>query len=300
VKSSDEFWTDVGAEARLARMVPLRVAIQSNAFQEAARRSGLVIPLGRGPQGIETLDILKSPHLLIAGAVLSGKTEFVYCVVASLALVSDAEEVRLLLIDPTRVELTSFNGLPHLAAPVVVDVDEAIDVLRGVEGEIRARRNRLASVGVDNIESYNSRNSIEKMPYLVIVIYEVSDLMIGFPGIVEPLICGLAKSSPAVGIHLVVATQRPAVDVVTPALKASFPARLCFAVVSSTDSMVVLDRTGAERLEDGDVLYMLSSDTEPRRLRGCTVSYTEIDRIVSFFVEGGKARDGFVGRLWDE
>lgn len=291
MESSGEFWTDTGAEVRRARMVPLRVAVRSGVFQEAARRSSLVIPLGSGPEGMEILDLSQAPHLLIAGAVMSGKTQFVNCAVASLALSSHPEEVLLLLIDPTRVELASFNGLPHLATPVVVDVDEAVDALRWIEAEIEVRRNRLASVAANNIESYNSRSNTKRIPYLVIVIYEVSDLMVGFPKMIEPLICGLAGSSPGVGIHMVVATQRPAIDVLTPALKVSFPARLCFAVVSAIDSLLVLDRTGAERLQDGDAFYLEQGDTEPRRLRGCTVSNTEIDSVVSFLVAGGRVRD---------
>jgi S-DNA-T family DNA segregation ATPase FtsK/SpoIIIE len=268
-----------------ANRIPLREAIEDPNFATAREESKLVIPLGTGDDGsMEVLNLCSEPHLLVAGSVNSGKTEFLNCIIASLALCSRPDEVNLILDDVTRVELSSFNGLPHLVRPVVVYVEEALEALHWLDREVAARYQRMAAVKATNILAYNQGNRPGKlMPYLVVVIYELSDLMIGFPEAVEPLICKLARSSPDAGIHLVIATQRPAPEVITGTLKASFTARVCFSVISSTDSMVVLDTEGAEKLnERGEMLYLVTGESRPRRLQGFHIADAEIDNLVAY------------------
>ncbi len=259
-------------------------AIKSTVFSTARRQSKLVVPLGIGINGnLEVLDLDKMPHLLIAGSLTSGKREFVNSVIVSLVLCTRPDEVKLLLDDVTRVELVSYNRLPQLLRPVVTQMEETVDVLRWLDSEITARYQKMVKANVSNIEAYNQDHRKEgMMAYIVVVIYELSDLMISKHDIAEPLVCGLARSAPNAGIHLVVATQRPAPDVLTSALKANFPARICFNVVSAEDSRVVLDMGGAEKLpENGDMLFLAGGTTIPRYIKGCSISDEEIDSLVS-------------------
>lgn len=268
---------------RSSRPVSVFEAIKSTVFSTARRQSKLAVPLGIGIDGnLEVLDLGKTPHLMIAGSVTSGKREFVNSVIASLALCNRPDEVQLLLDDVTRVELPSYNGLPHLVRPVVIYLEETVAALNWLDSEIIARYQKMVKANVSNIEAYNQHHR-EKgmMAYLVVVIYELADLMIGEPALAEPLICKLARLSPAVGIHLVVATQRPAPDVLTGALKAHFPTRICFNVVSDEDSRVVLDVGGAEKLpENGDMLFLAAGMTRLQYIKGCYISDAEIDSIV--------------------
>jgi S-DNA-T family DNA segregation ATPase FtsK/SpoIIIE len=189
------------------------------------------------------------------------------------------------MIDPKRVELTTFNSIPHLAAPVIVDAVKALDALHWLSEEMNKRYQKLATVGVRNIEGYNkNRQGDEKMPYLILIIDELADLMMTGGDEVEQILCRLAQLSRAVGIHLVVATQRPSVDVVTGLVKANFPTRISFAVSSQVDSRTILDGGGAEKLLGrGDMLYMPTEAGKPRRLQGCYVSDAEIERLVYFW-----------------
>ena len=188
------------------------------------------------------------------------------------------------MIDPKRVELTPYNSMPHLAAPVIVDVDKAIGALKWLAGEMDRRYKQMASVTARNIEAYNKKPGVEKMPFLILVIDELADLMMAGFDDVEHLLCRLAQMARAVGIHLVVATQRPSVDVITGLIKANFPTRISFAVTSQVDSRTILDSVGAEKLLGrGDMLYMPTDAAKPKRLQGCFVSDLETERLVYFW-----------------
>jgi S-DNA-T family DNA segregation ATPase FtsK/SpoIIIE len=194
-------------------------------------------------------------------------------------------DLRLIMIDPKRVELTPFNSIPHLAVPVIVDTNKALDILRWLNTEMDRRYQHLAKATSRNIESYNkNRQGREKLPYLVLVIDELADLMMAGFDEVEHILCRLAQLSRAVGIHLIVATQRPSVDVVTGLIKANFPTRISFAVTSQVDSRTILDGAGAEKLLGrGDMLYMPTEAAKPKRLQGCFVSDAETERLVYFW-----------------
>jgi DNA segregation ATPase FtsK/SpoIIIE, S-DNA-T family len=258
-------------------------ALQSDAFQKSRQQSKLVIPLGMGINGsMAILDLVKASPLLIAGSLTSGKREFVHGLIASLAVCNRPDEVQLLLDDVTRVELISYNCLPHLLGPVNIQLDETVKLLHWLENEITARYQKLARANVSNIESYNRHHREEGiMAYLVVVIYELSDLMYSRRDLAEPLICRLASSGPNTGVRLVIVTQRPEPEVITEALKAVFRTRICFNVVSEIDSKVVLDTGGAEKLsEDGDMLFLAAGETIPQRIKAFHITDSEIDGII--------------------
>jgi S-DNA-T family DNA segregation ATPase FtsK/SpoIIIE len=220
------------------------------------------------------------PHLLIAGTTNSGKSVCVNSILSSLLLNNSPAEMRLLLVDPKRVELTGYNRIPHLLAPVVVDADKVVGALQWVIREMDARYHRFAKVGVRNILEYNKRNE-DTIPYLVVVIDELADLMMLAPDDTERCITRLAQLARATGIHLIIATQRPSVDVVTGLIKANMPARIAFMVASGVDSRVILDQPGAEKLLGrGDMLYQAPDSPAPVRLQGTYVSDSEIQRLV--------------------
>ena len=265
-------------------IVPLRSVIESPTFQKARAKSKLVVALGQAAGGEPVVcDLAKLPHLLIAGATGSGKTVCLNCMITSFLTKTTPSEVRLVLIDPKRVEMVTFSGVPHLLTPVVVDIDKAIEALRRITVEMDHRYRRFAAAESRNIDTYNKK-AAEPLPYIVVFIDELADLMMSAADVVEPLICRLAQLSRATGIHLVVATQRPSVDVVTGLIKANFPARISFAVVSVVDSRTILDAPGAEKLlGQGDMLYLPPDAHKPRRLRGCFVSDEEMDKVTSFW-----------------
>jgi len=267
-------------------MVSLRGVIESSAFQKITAKSKLALALGKGAGGEAVAgDLAKMPHLLIAGATGSGKTVCLNSSICCLLMSAPPSEVQLIMIDPKRVELTSFNSIPHLAAPVIVDTQKAISTLRWLSQEMDKRYQKLATVGARNIEGYNKgRQGEEKLPYLVLVIDELADLMMAGFDEVEHVLCRLAQLARAVGIHLIVATQRPSVDVVTGLIKANFPTRISFAVTSQVDSRTILDMGGAEKLLGrGDMLYMPTEAAKPKRLQGCYVSDAEVERLVYFW-----------------
>jgi DNA segregation ATPase FtsK/SpoIIIE, S-DNA-T family len=266
--------------------VALRGAIESAAFQKIRARSKLAIALGKGAGGEAiAADLTKMPHLLIAGATGSGKTVCLNSVICCLLLHNSPDDVRFIMIDPKRVELVTFNGVPQLLAPVVVDTDKAIKALRWLNQEMDSRYRQFAKAGARNIEGYNKdRAPGEVLPYLVLLIDELADLMMTASDEVEHTLCRLAQLSRATGIHLVVATQRPSVDVVTGLIKANFPTRISFAVTSQVDSRTILDMVGAEKLLGrGDMLYMPTEAGKPKRLQGSFVSDAEIERLVYFW-----------------
>ena len=270
----------------ISSSVSLRGVIESSAFQKTAAKSKLAIALGKGAGGEAiAADLDKMPHLLIAGATGSGKTVCLNSVICCLLVHNAPCDIRLIMIDPKRVELTQFNSIPHLAVPVIVHTDKALSALRWLNQEMDKRYQVLAAASARNIDDYNrNRQGTEKLPYLVLVIDELADLMMAGFDEVEHILCRLAQLARATGIHLVVATQRPSVDVVTGLIKANFPTRISFAVTSQVDSRTILDIGGAEKLLGrGDMLYMPTEAAKPKRLQGCYVSDTEIERLVYFW-----------------
>ncbi|MBM2825074.1 MAG: cell division protein FtsK [Dehalococcoidales bacterium] len=267
-------------------VVSMRGVIETSVYQKMQARSRLVIALGKGAGGEAVAgDLTKMPHLLIAGATGSGKTVCLDTVISSLLIYNTPYDVKFVMIDPKRVELTSFNSIPHLASPVIVDTDKALSALRWLNLEMDNRYQKLAAVSLRNIDGYNkNRQGKDKMPYLVLIVDELADLMMAGGDEVERILCRLAQLARAVGIHLVVATQRPSVDVVTGLIKANFPTRISFAVTSQVDSRTILDTGGAEKLLGrGDMLYMPTEAAKPKRLQGCFVSDAEIERLVYFW-----------------
>ena len=269
-----------------ASVVSLRGVIESSAFQKLEARSKLALALGKGAGGEAiAADLSRMPHILIAGATGSGKTVCLNTIVCCLMMYNTPFGVRFILVDPKRVELTPYNSIPHLATPVIVDTNKALSALRWLNQEMDQRYQKLAASGARNIEGYNkNRHGNEKLPYMVLVIDELADLMMAGFDEVEHILCRLAQLARATGIHLVVATQRPSVDVVTGLIKANFPTRISFAVTSQVDSRTILDGAGAEKLLGrGDMLYMPTEAAKPKRLQGCFVSDAEVERLVYFW-----------------
>ena len=270
-----------------ASLVSLRDSMESEAFADV--KGKLRLGLGQDVSGQAVIADLRSmPHLLVAGATGSGKSVCVNSIIAALLLQNSPDTLRLILVDPKRVELTQYNGIPHLLAPVIVDVDRVVATLRWITREMDSRYRRFASIGARNIEDYNQRvvkiKDLSPIPYIAVLIDELADMMMQAPEETERVICRLAQMSRATGIHLIIATQRPSVDVVTGLIKANFPARIAFAVASSVDSRVILDMPGAERLlGQGDMLFMPPDIAQPLRLQGAFVSDRELDRLITFW-----------------
>ena len=266
--------------------VALRSVVETTAFQKIKAKSKLALTLGKGAGGEPVVaDLTKMPHLLIAGATGSGKTVCLNSTICCLLLHNSPDDLQFIMIDPKRVELVTFNSIPHLVAPVVVDTDKATKALRWLSQEMDNRYQQFARAGVRNIEGYNKdRSPGDEMPYLVLIIDELADLMMAAFDEVEHALCRLAQLARATGIHLVVATQRPSVDVVTGLIKANFPTRISFAVTSQVDSRTILDAVGAEKLLGrGDMLYMPTEASKPKRLQGSFVSDAETEKLVYFW-----------------
>ena len=270
----------------ISSAVSLRGVIETPVYQKMAAKTKMTIALGKGAGGeAGVADLAKMPHLLIAGATGSGKTVCLNAIIACLLMQNTPDDLRFIMIDPKRVELTPYNSIPQLAIPVIVTAEKAIDALRWLNQEMDNRYQELAKAGVRNIEGYNkTRTGKDKMPYIVLVIDELADLMMAGFDEVEHILCRLAQLARAIGIHLIVATQRPSVDVVTGLIKANFPTRLSFAVTSQVDSRTILDSVGAEKLlGKGDMLYAPTDAAKPKRLQGCYVADAEIERLVFFW-----------------
>lgn len=267
-------------------MVALRDVMESEAFKRL--RSPLRFALGQNVAGnAVAADLAAMPHLLVAGATGSGKSVCVNALICCLLANNTPDDMRLLMVDPKRVELTGYNGIPHLLAPVVVDLERVVGALQWVTREMDLRYRKLAEAGCRNIQDYNNKQiarNEKKLPHLVVIIDELADLMMLAPDETERTITRLAQLARATGIHLVIATQRPSVDVVTGLIKANFPARVAFAVASGVDSRVILDQPGAERLLGrGDMLFQAPDAPAPVRLQGVYVSDNEILRLVSYW-----------------
>jgi S-DNA-T family DNA segregation ATPase FtsK/SpoIIIE len=267
-------------------LVALRDLLESEIFQR--NQNPLRFALGKDVTGHPVNTTLEAmPHLLIAGTTGSGKSVCVNAILTCFLMHNTPDDLGLILIDPKRVELTSYNGIPHLLSPVVVEIKQVISVLQRITLEMDRRYHLFAQVGSRNITDYNARMKLQgmkKLPFLVIVIDELADLMMIAPGETEQIITRLAQLARATGIHMILATQRPSVDVVTGLIKANFPARIAFAVASNTDSRVILDQPGAERLLGrGDMLFQAPDAPAAARLQGVFVSDHEIQNLVEFW-----------------
>jgi S-DNA-T family DNA segregation ATPase FtsK/SpoIIIE len=262
--------------------------MESDTFKNRRKKSPLTIALGRDVSGASNVaDLGVMPHLLIAGATGSGKSVCINAIIACLLFDNSPDDLRLIMIDPKRVELVNFNDIPHLLGPVVVNMDEVVPCLRWLTREMDNRFTLFAREKVRNIDMFNekmNKTNGDTMPYIIPLIDELADLMLSSPEETEKLLTRLAQMARATGIHLVIATQRPSVDVVTGLIKANFPSRISFAVTSSVDSRVILDTSGAETLLGrGDMLYMASDSSKLMRLQGCFVSDDELARLGVFW-----------------
>jgi S-DNA-T family DNA segregation ATPase FtsK/SpoIIIE len=262
-------------------MVHLREILESEAFQK--RRSSLMLALGKDVSGNPwVVDLERMPHLLVAGATGSGKSVALNSIILSLLYQNNPSDLKFVLVDPKRVEFPAYQHIPHLLTPVITEVPATINALKWLLKEMDRRFNQLASSGERNIQSYNQHSS-EKLPYIIIIIDELADLMVAAASEVEGAVIRLAQMARAVGLHLILATQRPSVDVITGLIKANITARVAFAVASLMDSRTILDTGGAEKLIGrGDMLYISSEVTKPKRLQGALVDDEEIQRVVNY------------------
>jgi S-DNA-T family DNA segregation ATPase FtsK/SpoIIIE len=264
--------------------VGLRETLESAAYERS--KAKLPIPLGRDVNGRYVIgDLTKMPHLLIAGATGAGKSVCLNTIISTFLLTRSPEQLRLLMIDPKMVELTGYNGVPHLQCPVVTEMDKVVGALRLTLREMERRYTLFSQLGVRNLDGYKMKMAdepgAEQLPHLVVIIDELADLMMTAPDDVETLLVRLAQMARATGIHLIIATQRPSVDVLTGLIKANIPARIAFAVSSLTDSRVVLDMPGAERLLGrGDMLFLPPDAAKPQRVQGAFVSDADAQYLV--------------------
>ncbi|MDQ6856961.1 MAG: DNA translocase FtsK, partial [Candidatus Dormibacteraeota bacterium] len=275
---------------KAAQLVALKEIVQSPSFTDS--RARLAVALGADVSGHPVAgDLTRMPHLLIAGATGSGKSVCINAVLGGFLLQATPAELKLILIDPKRVELSNFADLPHLLVPVVVEPEAAVASLRWAVKEMEERYKLFASHGARNIAAFNERApglGLSPLPYTVIVIDELADLMMVAAGEIEDLICRIAQLARAVGIHLVVATQRPSADIITGLIKANIPSRVAFAVSSGTDSRVILDEMGAEKLLGrGDMLYLPIDQGKAQRLQGAFVSDRELDALIAHWKAQG-------------
>jgi S-DNA-T family DNA segregation ATPase FtsK/SpoIIIE len=270
-------------------IVSLKEILASDKFK--SDKSNLVLAMGRDVAGEPvTIDLTKAPHMLIAGATGSGKSVGINAVLLSLLYQNAPADLRLLLVDPKRVEFSMYNDIPHLLSPVITESDKTVSALKWAVAEMERRYKVFESQHKRNLAEYNAANPEEHIPYVVVVIDELADLMAQAANEVEGAIVRLAQMARAVGIHLIVATQRPSVDVITGLIKANITTRIAFAVASQIDSRTILDQAGAERLlGNGDMLYLGAESPQPRRIQGVYVSSKEVDAVTKFLRDAGPA-----------
>ncbi len=285
-------------------LVSLRGVMESKQYKDISEKKPLPFALGRDVSGEPAVaDLGNMPHLLIAGATGSGKSVCINAVIACMLFKHSPDTLRLIMVDPKRVELVNYNGIPHLLGPVITDVEQVVPALRWAAGLMDARFRAFSKEQTRNIEAYNAkmdRTGGDALPYVVIIIDELADLMLAAPEETEKLITRLAQMARATGIHLILATQRPSVDVVTGLIKANFPARISFSVTSSVDSRVVLDTPGAEKLLGrGDMLYMAPDSAKLARLQGCFVSDDELARLSTYWRNLQEQFDYIKSAPWD-
>ncbi len=267
-------------------VVQLREILDSEEFKK--RKSNLMIALGKDVAGRPWLaDLSRMPHLLVAGATGSGKSVCLNAIIISLLYQNGPADLKFILVDPKRVELPTYNDIPHLLTPVITEVKKTVNALRWALGEMDRRYELLEKSKKRDIASYNAE-AREKLPYIVIVVDELADLMVLAASEVEGAIIRLAQMARAVGIHLILATQRPSVDIITGLIKANITSRISFSVASAVDSRTILDTAGAEKLLGrGDLLYISSELSKPKRLQGAFVSDSEIHKVVDFLKQNG-------------
>jgi len=272
---------------RAPEFVPLKKMIEAEVMRE--NKSKLAVSLGLDVSGKPVVaDIGRMPHVLIAGQTGSGKSVCINAFLNSILFRAAPSEVKFILVDPKRVELTHYNGIPHLLTPVIIEPEKVISALRWVMSEMDRRYKLFAQAGARNIDGYNEMSGFQALPYIVLFIDELADIMLFSPVEVEDAITRIAQLSRATGIHMVLATQRPSVDVITGLIKANIPCRIAFAVSSQVDSRVILDTQGAEKLLGrGDMLYLPPEQAKPMRIQGAFVSDKEVGVLVSFLKNQG-------------
>ena len=276
-----------------SEMVHIREILETDAFTNS--KSKLAFALGKDVSGEAVVaDIAKMPHVMIAGATGSGKSVCINTLISSIIYKAKPSEVKLVMVDPKIVELSVYNGIPHLLIPVVTDPKKAAGALAWAVQEMENRYTMFASKGVRDLKGYNEaveqKGELGKLPHIVIIIDELADLMMVAKGDVEDAICRLAQKARAAGMHLVIATQRPSVDVITGLIKANIPSRIAFAVSSQVDSRTILDQVGAEKLlGKGDMLFFPTGSPKPTRIQGSFISDKEVEKIVNFVKANGEA-----------
>jgi DNA segregation ATPase FtsK/SpoIIIE-like protein len=277
-----------------SRLVTLREVLESKEYAAAKAKSKLAMALGKDVAGAVRIgDLARMPHMLIAGATGSGKSVCLNAIIGSFLTQATPDDVRILMVDPKMVELNMYNGIPHLLSPVVTEVDKVVGLLKVAIAEMEKRYRLFSQLGVRNLEGYRKLRlermahgdlTLKNLPAIVIIIDELADLMMAAPEEVEGLICRLAQLARATGIHLIIATQRPSVDVITGLIKANIPTRISFMVSSAVDSRTIIDMGGAERLLGrGDMLYLPADAGKPERIQGAFVADDEAERLVSFW-----------------
>lgn len=289
--------------------VTLKELLQDDEFTQ--REHDMMIALGKDVAGnVWFADLPEMPHLLIAGATGSGKTVCINTIIMSLLYQNTPETLRFIMVDPKRVELNHYDGLPHLLTPVITEADKAVNALEWAVSEMERRFDVLSESESRNIDSHNKKHPDDKMPHLVFIIDELSDLMQAASNEIEAATIRLAQMARAVGIHLILATQRPTVDVITGLMKANIPGRIAFSVASATDSRVILDQKGAEKLMGkGDMLLSTSDLSQPKRIQGAYISEQEVNRVIDYLSED-EAEDHYdesilessskAGKMFDE
>ena len=270
-------------------IVPLKKILISEKMQRS--KSKLSLALGLDVSGNPVVDDLaRMPHVLIAGATGSGKSVAINSFITNLLFRTTPNEVKLVLIDPKIVELSQWNGITHLLTPVIIEPEKVLSALKWSISEMERRYKLFAQVSAKNIDQYNEASGFQALPYIVIIIDELADLMMFAPVEIEDSVCRLAQMSRAVGIHLILATQRPSVDVLTGLIKANIPCRISFNVTSQVDSRVIIDQVGAEKLLGrGDMLYVPPDASKPQRIQGVYVSEPEISKLIEFLKKSGVA-----------
>lgn len=277
-----------------SRLVTLREVLESKEYQAAKAKSKLAIALGKDVAGqVRVGDLARMPHLLIAGATGAGKSVCINTIIASILTQATPEDVRMLMVDPKMVELNMYSGIPHLLSPVVTEVEKVVPLLKNAIAEMERRYRLFSQLGVRNLDGYRKLRtekllrgdtSLKNLPAIVIIIDELADLMMAAPEEVEGMICRLAQLARATGIHLVVATQRPSVDVITGLIKANIPTRISFMVSSAVDSRTIIDMGGAERLLGrGDMLYLPADAGRPERIQGSFLADEEAESLVAYW-----------------
>ncbi len=268
-------------------VVPLKTILASGEMQKAKSKLEMALGLDVSGQAV-VADLGRMPHILMAGSTGSGKSVAINAFIATLLFRASPNEVKLILVDPKIVELSKWNGIPHLLAPVITEPEKVLSALKWATVEMGKRYKLFAEVGARNIASYNEMSGFQALPHIVIVIDELADIMLFAPVEVEDSVTRLAQLSRATGIHMVLATQRPSVDVITGLIKANIPSRIAFNVASQIDSRVILDQAGAEKLLGrGDMLYVPPDASKPQRIQGVFVSEPEIDKLIEYLKRSG-------------